>query len=159
MKKVVFVCSGSNFPKGAFEFVKFLQAHQPVLVAGAFFYPVNNGRAVPTTFDVVPQPIYEPIEEGGNAVAQSIELFEQSCSQNNIEYKVHRESSQWNLDDLATESRFADLLVVSEELFYADADSDQPNGFLKRLLRESECPVMLVPEDFREVKKIIIAFD
>lgn len=40
MKKILLLCDGDNFPKGAFRFIKNIREEEPVLVKGLFFYTV-----------------------------------------------------------------------------------------------------------------------
>jgi len=40
-----------------------------------------------------------------------------------------------------------------------DIDTDQPNSFLQEALHASECPVMIVPEDFVPFQHLMIAYD
>ncbi|MBP9098588.1 MAG: universal stress protein, partial [Ferruginibacter sp.] len=117
MKKIIFASDGKNFPKGAFEFIKELQQTEPVLLTGAFLHSLNFEEFLPGVFAMYASPALEFLQEEKNQVTQTIRLFEDSCQRNNIEYRVHEQSMNWKIDDLAKETRFADLMVLSEELF------------------------------------------
>jgi hypothetical protein len=72
---------------------------------------------------------------------------------------VHKDTDLFALQELITETRFADLLIVSSELFYENIEKNQPNDYLRKTLHESECPVMLVPENFIAPFSLILAYD
>jgi nucleotide-binding universal stress UspA family protein len=63
------------------------------------------------------------------------------------------------LQELQTETRFADLLILSGELFYENIGKEQPNDYLKKILRQTECPILLVPEDYVLPNKVVLAYD
>jgi len=159
MKKIIFACDGKNFPKGAFEFVKEMQQTDPVFLTGAFLYPVNFEEFLPNVFAVYAGPVVEFVEEEKAEVKKSIRHFEEQCQLNGIEYVVHVESNSWNINDLAKETRFADLLVMSEELFCTYLEGSEPNAFMQQAIHKAECPVLLLPEDYTSFKRIVIAYD
>lgn len=159
MKKAVLICSGNNFPKGVFEFVRQQQKLEPLLLTGAFFYNMTYKQLLVESLHQAPWPALLHTEEDEMAVNESVNQFEQLCIDSSIEYTIHKESPLWNLDDIVIESRFADVLLLSEELFYAAVHAQQPNYFLQHLLHYSECPILLVPEDFKTIKSLSVAYD
>jgi nucleotide-binding universal stress UspA family protein len=44
-------------------------------------------------------------------------------------------------------------------LFYDNIGAKQPNDYLKKVLHQSECPVLLVPETFKAPEKLILAYN
>lgn len=159
MKKILFACDGKNLPKGAFEFIKELQQEEPILLTGAFLHAMNFELLLPGLFAMAAAPALEFLEEEKNEFKHTIAHFREMCEHNGIEYIVHEESQGWNTDDLAKETRFADFMVMSEELFCTEINPNEPNGFMQAAIHKAECPVMLFPETFKPFKKIIIAYD
>src|SRR5207253_53378 len=92
-------------------------------------------------------------------VNKTVELFKEDCITNGIEYHVHDAGKSWNIIELAKESRFSDLLVISEEMFFRNWGAEQPNHFLRQVLHHAECPVMIVPENYTTIEKVLVAFD
>ncbi len=159
MKKIIFACDGKYFPKGAFEFVKELQQSDPVLLIGAFLHAVNFEEYIPGIFSLYSSPVAAFLEEEKAEHQKNIDVFVELCQRNGIEYRVHEESKNWNINDLVKESRFADLMVMSEELFCSDINVSEPNGFMQQAIHKAECPVMLFPENYQSFRKILIAYD
>src|SRR5205085_6611668 len=93
------------------------------------------------------------------AVKESIQKFEQKCQQSGMEYRVHEESDEYKIKDLVKETRFADLMVLSEELFFKQVNDVQPNSFMQEVLIKSECPLLIIPEHYIPFIQIVVAYD
>ena len=76
-----------------------------------------------------------------------------------MEFRSHRYTDMLALQELQKESRFADLMILSAEIFYDNIGKEQPNDYLKRILRQTECPILLVPENYTLPSKILLAYD
>ena len=157
MKKIITVFDGSNFSETAFNFIDHLEMRKPALLVGIFLssvdystvlgYPVGLGGYITAVADD-----YE-------VILKNIKKFKSICEKNGIEYRVHEDIGGGALELLKKETRFADLLVISNELFYRNTDDDHPGDYLKDVLQHSECPVLLLPEDFQFPNKTILAYD
>ena len=159
MKKIILACDGKNFPQSAFEFAKELQQKEPVLLTGAFLHAVNFEEFIPGVFAMSTGPVATFLEEEKTEHKKMIARFEALCQRNGIEYRVHEQSSNWNINDIVKETRFADMLLMSAELFCNDMNIEEPNGFMQQVLHKAECPVMLFPEAFKSFQKIVFAYD
>ena len=92
-------------------------------------------------------------------VQKSQQRFIGVCEDAGLRHQVHVHTAEWNRDIIEKESRYADLVVLSGELFCRDVPDRQPNYFMEETLRLAECPVVVVPENFRAIERITIAFD
>ncbi|HWB91188.1 MAG TPA: hypothetical protein VG605_05030, partial [Puia sp.] len=93
------------------------------------------------------------------AVAANKTRLARQCEKHYIRYRLHAHDDQWDKDILIRESRFADLVLLSGELFYSDIDSRQPNAYLHEVLHAAECPVMVIPENFKQCDHVFMAYD
>ncbi len=159
MKRILFVSAGHSFPKGAFAFLQSLQQHEPICVTGLFFRPIDDRAMANASHVPVPGPYLRLLEKEKKVLEDHKTLFSSLCESHYIKHQVHENEEEWYKDILARESRFSDLMVVSGELFYSDVDDDQPNSFLQEALHVSECPVMVVPEEFTPFRHLVIAYD
>jgi len=159
MKRILFVCAGNTFPKGAFSFLQSLQQREPVCVTGLFFSPINDTAMATVSQVPVPGPYLRLKEQQKKVVDENKALFARLCEQHYIRHHIHVNDEEWYKDILAKESRFSDLVVLSGELFYSNVDADQPNSLLQEALHVSECPIMVVPEDFAPFQHLAIAYD
>jgi len=159
MKRILFVCAGQEFPNGAFAFLKSMEAHEPVSVKGLFFSPIDIEGMVTASQIAVMEPYLRLKEKDRKAVKDNKLHFIKQCELNYIKHQVHENTDEWNKEILAEESRFADIVMLSGELFYSDINADQPNSFLREALHAAECPVLVIPEDYAPFEHIVIAYD
>src|SRR4051794_2027265 len=159
MKKIIFVCDVNNFPEGAFKFIKSLNEPEPILLTGAFFHSINFDVLMPAGLALAPDPLLAFTDSDIDAVNKSIEKFERQCQLAGIEFRVHEESDVFKMEDVVRETRFSDAVVISEKLFFRHIDAEQPNSYMKRVLHASECPVMIIPENYNPVTRVTIAYD
>lgn len=160
MKKVIIPFSGAQFSKGAISFANKLHSINPLLLTGVFLPTVDYARFFffPTAFSA---PVFVPtIEETEEEIVQdTIDQFAQYCQKNAIEYRVHKDLYDSSIPNLTKETRFADLMILGSEKFYRDGTSYGSNEYLKDALHETECPVIIVPEEFNFPTHIVLAYD
>jgi len=159
MKKILFLCDGENFPKGAFRFIKQIREDETIFAKGLFFSPIDAEQMIPVGFIPVAEPYVKLKAQEKMIIQKSKEQFVEGCESNGIKYQVHTYEGSWDRELFVKESRFADLVVISEELFCQDAQNTQPNYFMEEALRASECPVVVVPENFRKIERLAVAYD
>ncbi|MBS1917040.1 MAG: universal stress protein [Bacteroidetes bacterium] len=159
MKKILFICDGDHFSKGAMDFIASLNGKERVLARGMFVTPADFQQLLPISYIPIAAPYIELKEKEQKLVKESKDKFIDFCIKNHINFDVIEESDEWNAEMIATETRFADLAVISEELLFSSLLEEQPNVFMKELLRHTECPVMIVSEQFKFPERLIIAYD
>ncbi len=159
MKKILFVGAGQGFPNGAFEFLRSLRQYEPLSVTGLFFSPIEYGPIVAASEIPAGSPYARLREKEKKIVEDSKALFALNCSKNHIKYHIHENEEQWEKDILGKESRFSDLVLLSGELFYPDISTDQPNSFLQEALHVTECPMLIIREDYALLERLVFAYD
>jgi hypothetical protein len=160
MKKILFACDGRNFSPALIRFAADYNQVETILLTGVFFHTINYTQLAASTMGMDSAAVISlTLDEEQKDIDQSIRLFESACTSHGIEHRVHDNSADWSADSLLKESRFADLLLLSEELFYASLDDRQPNSAMREILHKSECPVLLLPENYTEPAALVIAYD
>lgn len=61
--------------------------------------------------------------------------------------------------NLVAQTRFADLLIIGASTSVRDHIPDCLSGFVKSLLRQAECPVMIPPANFESIDRIVFAYN
>lgn len=160
MKKMLLAFDGKHFSEGAFEFARSINELNPVLLTGVFLPQVNYANLW-SYADGMNGPIFIPFDEGETAdtSAANVERFENLCRKTNIEYRVHKDLTDFALPGLKKESRFADLLIIGSESFYENLAQGEPNEYLKDAMHGMECPVIVVPEKYDFPKTNILSYD
>ena len=159
MKQLLFISAGKAFPEGAFAFLQFLRQQESFHVKGLFFSPIdyegiNSASHLPGS-----APYARTKDKERQVVAEQKALFARRCEQANIHFQLHDNDEPWSKQLVAKESRFADLVVVSGEVFYAEIDAREPNLFLHEAMRETESPILVVPEDYSAFDQVFFAYD
>jgi nucleotide-binding universal stress UspA family protein len=161
MKKIIIALDGNHFPHGAFEFAKYLNLENDVLLAGVFLSPVDYSKLLlysgAEAAAMMPGWFYK--DDDDQLVLKNIALFTEACTKEGIGFRIHKDNNGMAIASLVEETRFADVLLVSSELFYKNVSELQPNFYLEEVLKKSECPVVLVPESFTPPKQNVIAYD
>jgi hypothetical protein len=161
MKQVLFVSAGQEFPKGPFNFLRTMQQHERVHARALFFKPVDYASlsAVAANCGADLAPILDLEEKEIETIHSQKALFARQCQDHYISYTINENQQPWDKDLLVKESRFADLILISGQLFYADAEGQQPNQYLREALHAAECPVLIIPETFTKVEHLFMAYD
>jgi hypothetical protein len=161
MKKIIMALDGEHFPHGAFEFAKYLNLRSDMLLAGIFLSPVDYSKTLAYTgmdgMAMFPQWIER--DEEDRMVSTNISQFKELCEKEGMQYRVHKDNDLVAMATLLEETRFADLLLISSQQFYENVSNKQPNFYMEELLKKTECPVMLVPENFKVPGQVVLAYD
>lgn len=163
MKKILLAFDGSNFSAGAFEFARRLNEIQPVLVTGVFIPQIDyaNLWSYAAATNAGMAGVYVPLytETDTEVIDKNVQRFESLCQKNGIKYRVHKDFLDFALPELKKETRFADVVIFSAELFYKGVVETSQFDYLRDALHAAECPVLIVPEDYDFPENNILAYD
>lgn len=160
MKKIIIAFDGTNFSEGAFEFARRLNELSPVLLTGVFLPQIDYSNLWSYSAGNN-APLFIPMleDEASTMVEKNIDRFSSMCRTNGIDFRVHKDFTDFALPGLKKETRFADLLILGSESFYENVGIHNPNDYLRDALQEAECPVLVVPEKFDFPDNTILAYD
>ncbi len=159
MKKVLMVFDNTNFSEGAFEFARWLNQREPVLVTAAFVPQVDFANLWSYTAGVAGAMVIPMLEEtDAELVQKNIERFEELCKRNKMTFAVHRDFYGFVVPELQKESRFSDLMILGGENFYLNLGAGVDDS-MKETLHASECPVVVVPERYELPQAVVLAYD
>jgi len=88
----------------------------------------------------------------------NIKAFRQCCESRCTSANIHRDRGI-PVDEMIEESRFADLIIVDAETSFARKKGSVPGKFVKDVLQEAECPVILAPYSFHAIDEIIFTYN
>jgi len=161
MEKILFITDGLNLDQDALEFTCYLAGFSRSTVTGIFLENVLGNV----------KPILEKITSGGfqgfekrayetkkEIIASNRNSFLETCRRNTVRCNIHNDIGI-PTSEVITESRYADLAVVSPNLSFDSKEDTAPSRFVKILLEESECPVLIAPESFREIEEIVFTYN
>ncbi|QEH43220.1 universal stress protein [Chitinophaga sp. XS-30] len=88
----------------------------------------------------------------------AVKDFELACQEAGIQYSVRRDTAI-ALQDLLKESIYADLLVIGSRDSFSRIEEPPPARFLRDLLSAVQCPVLVTPEKYTPIKKVVMLYD
>lgn len=84
--------------------------------------------------------------------------FENSCRKAGINYSIHHDRNI-AIQELLHESIYADLLIISAGETLTQYAENLPTQFIRELLNDVQCPVLVVPQEYKPVSKVVILYD
>lgn len=163
MKKFIAAFDGLNFSESTMNYAIFLAKICNAHLVGIFLEDIlrhSYGLAEireyeGASLDRYMQDLNEKDQEERD---KSIEIFKQACGEQGINFSVHRDRNVASLE-LLHESVYADLLIISATETLTRFKEGAPTKFIRELLNEVQSPVMVVPEKFKPINKIILLYD
>jgi hypothetical protein len=157
MKKAILISESKRFTKTVLNLVSDLS--QSFFIVGGFAHTLNYSELVKTSAASNPTLVEDLIERDQETVDQNLLSFTEYCNRQLIKCRVYEEDYLLEIANLVTESRFADLLFISNRCFEKSDDGLKRTFNLKQVLHKVECPVLVLPEIFQPLKRVIIAYD
>jgi len=163
MKKIIAAFDGLRFSKSTRDYAIQIAKQRDVHLIGVF---LND-------FTYQSYKVYDLIrEEGGNfeskqalldkkdseTRAAAVESFEKACQEAGVEYTLHHDRNI-ALQELLHESIYADLVIVSGTETLTNYNEKVPTRFIRELLADAHCPVLVVPHLFKPVTKLVLLYD
>lgn len=96
-------------------------------------------------------------ESKQKVIEKNIALFKTACENRSVEYKIHRDRNL-PTHEIIAESRYADLLIIDAATTFNKRFEGTPTEFVKDVLKDAECPVIIAPETFHGIDEIIFAY-
>ena len=84
--------------------------------------------------------------------------FEQICQHSGIEYSIHHDHNI-AIQDLKHESIYADMIIINVKETLTHYNEKLPTRFIRDLLSDTQCPILIVPQRYKPINKIILLYD
>lgn len=161
-KKIIAVFDGLKFSKSTLEYALRISKETNAFLVGVFLdefiYRSYNVTQVISTNKNSEEVIKSLDEKDKKQRDESVSTFVKACTVAGIKYSYHRNTGI-AIHELQEESIFADLIIINDSETFNRFSQNQPTRFIKELLSEVQCPVMLVPNKFRPIDKITLLYD
>lgn len=162
MKKFLAVFDGYKMSKSTLDYaIQLTQVTNASLVGvflDEFIYHTYSAYNVITTVEK-PEAELERLDLIDKKKRDAaVQQFQKACGKANISYSVHRDPSI-AIQELKHESMFADLIVINEFETFTRHKENLPTRFIKELLGDVQCPVLIVPAIFKPIDKIVLLYD
>ena len=162
MKKFLAVFDGYKMSKStldyAIQMAQVTKAHLVGVFLDEFIYRTYSVTKIIKTYEdydsVIKKLDAKDKVKRDNAAIQ----FQKACEKAKITFSIHRDKSI-ALQELKHESMFADLIIINEYETFTKYKEQLPTRFIKDLLGDVQCPVLVVPNAFKQVDKIVLLYD
>jgi len=161
-KRIIAAMDGTKFSKGTIDYAIRLAKLSGSEITGIFLHDI---RYLSMTYSYVwDQPfidfatIAEIEAEDAEKIARNVSLFTNECKTQNVSFTVKKEKGI-PINELLRESTYADVIIADENLSFYSLSDANPSPFIKDLLAESRCPVLIVPMNYEYFDKVIFCYD
>ncbi len=89
---------------------------------------------------------------------QAVADFEEACRSADLQYSIHHDRSI-AIQELLHESIYADLLVIGSKETFTHYEETTPTRFVRDMLSEVQCPVLVVPDKYKPMDKVVLLYD
>lgn len=162
MKKIIAAIDGLKYSKAttecAISISKLSSAHLVGVFLDDFTYNSYNIYDLMVKKGVTAQELKQHEESDKHKRMKAVQEFEKSCQEAGVNYSLHHDQN-FALQELLHESIYADLLVIDSRETLTHYDEALPTGFIRDLLINVQCSVLLLPSDYRPFKKVSLLYD
>lgn len=162
MKKILAIFDGTKYSPSTSRYAMELASYSGAMLVGVFIRDMRfSNYTYAYTWD---QPFvdFEAVEavehEDAAKIKLNISLFNQTCDAKGIHHKVHLDKGV-PVQEVIKESVFADMIVIDSQTTFFSLAETMPGSFLRDLLADAHCPVLVVPQDYSVYNKAILCYD
>jgi len=164
MARILVALDGSNsFAKNLFQFSgELLENVSENLFVGMLVKDVAYNN---TVGNYVEEPILAEIspargflEEEDDVITNVISRFEQTARDTSVNYEIYNDF-RLTAHEVVKHSTYADLLILSQGVFYNYLTGKPDTSILYQILKGSKCPVLILPENSNKIENIIFTYD
>jgi hypothetical protein len=160
MEKILLALDADNQNTYAIDFACYLAKLTGSRLTGVFLEGAFDGTGPEVGMAAEPSAMACSLacDRDSDPVLQQVHRFREACICREVPARVHRDRGI-PLKELLLESRFADLVVVDPETSFHKQERGFPGHFIREILPEAECPVMVSPYRFDGMDAVIFAYD
>jgi nucleotide-binding universal stress UspA family protein len=163
MEKIIVALDGLDISQSAIDYTIFIAQHSNAHVVGVFLDDITHhsygvSELVTENGGVLDDRMQELNSRDKTRRDHSVQLFEQACQQAGLEHAVHRDRNV-ALQELLHESIYADLLIIDSKETFSRIRQEPPTEFLRDLLTDVQCPVLVVPQEYKPLEKLVLLYD
>jgi hypothetical protein len=162
MKKMIAAFDGLKFSTSTLQYAIHLAKDHNAHLVGIFLEDISYHSykiyELVSSEGVSVHQLKKLEEQDALARAKAVETFEAHCAKAGLNYSVHRDK-KIALPSLLKESIFADLLIIDANETFTHYEEIRPSAFIKSLLEDVHCPVLLVPSKYKPVDTLVFLYD
>lgn len=163
MKKLLVAFDGLKYDHTVVDYALHIAQEDETLVVGIFLHDLSYlalaytyrwGNPLTNWADVA----YKTDIKDDEKIKLNAAIFADRCERAGVAYKIHVDTGV-PIDDLLTETAYADLLLMDERLAFQRIAGDELSAQLIELLNEAHCPILVTPSHFEPIENVIVTYD
>lgn len=166
MEKILLALDPTQAGSQAFDFACYLGVLTNSKVTGVFLGSPEAGEKLvlhDSLYDTANSSFKqdsgrEEFHEKKETIMKYVLSFTEACDRRGVRHSVHIASGE-PVKEIVHQSRYADLLVLDPGISFGKRFEGMPSSFVKEILREAECPVVIAPESFEDIEEIVFTYD
>jgi nucleotide-binding universal stress UspA family protein len=162
MKKIISAFDGLRFSPNTLHYAIAIAKQTNTFLVGIFLedftYTSYKMYDLITKEGVSEKELRQYADRDKSTRDQAVADFETACREAGIQYSVHHDKNI-ALQELLHESIYADLLIIDSHETFSHYEDKLPTRFIRELLPAVQCPVLLVPQQYKPVEKITLLYD
>ncbi|SFD83209.1 hypothetical protein SAMN05518672_103412 [Chitinophaga sp. CF118] len=163
MKKIVVIIDALNFKEELLDTYQHIANILKGMLTIVFLEDENGPELmVPSFTEGIPsykhEIVLKAVREKERLIKEKATLLEKGCKERNISCSFHKDKGI-PVDEAIVESRFADLLLINRDISFSMLYDSNPPGFLKNILTDAQCPVLVLPDKLTDFKEVIFAYN
>jgi hypothetical protein len=162
MKKIIAAIDGLRYSDATAAYAINLSAANNFYLVAVFIedftYHSYNLAKVLHEAESGPRAVEKLNEDDERIRLESIRKFEEACKAQHVQYIIHRDKN-FAIQDLLHESIYSDLLIIDGRETFSHLKYEAPTPFIRDLLSEVQCPVLVVSDTYKPIEKLVILYD
>lgn len=162
MNKIIAAIDGLKFSEScadyAIEIARQTKSHLLAVFLEDFTYHSYKIQELVGEEGVSERKLHLLQDQDTSARDGAILYFEELCRNAGVNYSFHRDRNI-AIRELLHESVFGDLLVIDRKETLTHYEEPIPTRFIKDLLANLQCPVLVTPEKYRPIEKVLFLYD
>ncbi|WP_119079639.1 universal stress protein [Chitinophaga alhagiae] len=162
MKKIIAAVDALNFSEQELRSYKYLADKTRGKLTVLFLENIVGEYAVPANLETglidYDEIFRKNIKERQEKAHHNVQRLKNFYRDSGMDVTV-RELAGMPATEVIAESRFADLLLVRNTTSFAMLPDSNPPAFVKDLLADARCPVMVIPEHVHYIREIIFSYN
>jgi nucleotide-binding universal stress UspA family protein len=164
MQKILFVTDALRLNTNTIDFAVYIAKTTQSKLVGIFLDnlkyestpQIREYMGAAYVESIVSDEEQSPIQK--EAIKNNINVFREYCKRNDITGTIHLDKGMPIIEAIA-ESRYADLIIVDPATTFAYHEKGFPTKFVRDLLMQSECPVIVAPDNFEQIDEVVFTYD
>lgn len=162
MEKISAAFDGLKFSTSTLEYGIEFASKSDALLSGIFLddftHHSYNIYDIVGTHGVSKEKVKRLVNADKATRLKSAATFVQACMKAHVKYVVHHYKSIAS-QELIKESIYTDLVLISSDETFSHFTEDPPTQFIKDLLIDIQCPVIIIPPEYKAIEKVVLLYD